>query len=373
MPQISHQGTSSRILRAWLILALVLAVMGGLVMVYNPLPGTGLMMLALIAGWRAWRNRTPPPRSPALTLDQDPFPGALGGEVGGWLKPRNEGPLITDATVTLACIRLCERQRSQIIEHRRECLWKETRPLFTDPETQALGFCFTPPGHLPPTQPSPELNETDWHCHHYWTLTVDGLIGGQVASQGFRLIIKPGLQTMEAPLKEEQRESNEPAMEGDASSASRRLRQRLALTGDDQELVVDDPVRPDPWSDRLGMVVALLLLVLGVGLEGIGAWLLLLAGVGLGGRYLYRRGQSLHLKLRGRDVRVITRWFGRPLFARQGQLVSRDQLILKPAALSGLSDLLLRDGKRRLLLARALPDDEAELLRELFVEQIVSD
>ncbi|TDT44185.1 hypothetical protein DES49_0285 [Halospina denitrificans] len=369
MPQKSHQDTSSRILRAWLIVALVSAVMGGLVTVYNPLPGVGLLLLAFVAGWRAWRNRTPLPRSPGLTLDQDPAPGALGGEVGGWLRPPGDALAITDATVTLACIRLCERQRSQIIEHQRECVWQETRLLFADPESGALGFCFTPPGHLSPTEPSPELDATDWHCHHYWTLTVDGVVGGQAASQGFRLIVKPGLQTMEVPLTQEQRQSNESVME-DASSASARLRQRLTLSGDDQGLVVDDPAGPDSWSARFGMAGALLLIIAGMALEGFGAWVLLLAGLGLGGRSLYRHGQSLHFELQGRDVRVITRWFGRPLFARQGQLASRDQLTLKPAALSGLSDLLLQDGKRRLLLARRLPDDEAELLRDLLVERI---
>lgn len=372
MPQRSHQEPSLRILRAWLILALVLAVMGGLVMVYNPLPGAGLMVLALMAAWRAWRNRASPSRSPALTLDQDPFPGALGGEVGGWLTPRGEGPSITNPRVTLACIRLCERQRSQIIEHRRECLWQETRPLFADPETQALGFCFTPPGHLPPTEPSPELDETDWHCHHYWTLTVEGAIGAQAASQGFRLIVKRGLQTMEAPLADEQRVANEPSME-EASSASVRLRQRLEVSGDDQALAVDDPVRTDSWGARVQLVAAVLLLIPGVGLQGLGASLLLLLGSGLGARYLYRHGQSLHLELRGRDIRVITRWFGRPLFARQGQLVSRDQLTLSPALLSGRFDLILQDGKRRLLLARALPEDEAQVLRDLLVERILPD
>jgi len=372
LPQKSHQDTSSRILRAWLIVALVLAVMGGLVTVYNPLPGSGLLLLALIAGWRAWRNRTQLPRSPVLTLDQDPFPGALDGEVGGWLRPGDDALPIANATATLACIRLCERQRSQIVEHRRECLWDETRALFADPETQALGFCFAPPGHLPPTEPSPELSETDWHCHHYWTLTVDGVVGGQAVSQGFRLIVRAGQQTMEAPLTQEQQEANEPAIE-EASSASARLRQRLALSGDDQGLVVDDPGRPDSWSARLGMAGAVVLIILGMALEGFGAWVLLLAGLGLGGRYLYRHGQSLHLELRGRDVRVITRWFGRPLFVRQGQLASKDQLTLKPAALTGLSDLLLQDGKRRLLLARALPGDEAELLRNLLVERIFQD
>lgn len=370
MSQTSHQDTSSRILRAWLILALVLAVMGGLATVYNPLPGAGLLLLALIAGWRAWRNRAPPVRSPGLTLDQDPFPGALGGEVGGWLRPGGDTLPIGGATVTLACIRLCEHQRSQIIEHRRECVWQETRPLFADEQTQALGFCFTPPGHLPPTEPSPELSDTEWRCHHYWTLTFDGVIGGEAASQGFRLIVKPGLQTMEVPLPPEQQARNEPSAEY-ASSASVRLRQSLVLSLDDQELTLDDPVRPGSWSSRAGMAGAGLLLVLGMGLQGIGAWLLLLAGLWLGARCLFRRGQGLHLELRGRNVRIITSWFGRPLFARQGELTGRDQLVLRPAVLSDLSDLCLQDGNRRLLLARALPHDEAEVLRDLFVERIM--
>ena len=370
MPQRFQQDTSSRILGAWLILALVLAVMGGLATVYNPLPGAGLLLLALIAAWRAWRNRTPSPRPLSLTLDQDPFPGALGGEVGGWLRADSHAAPIGQATATLACIRLCERQRSQIIEHRRECLWQETRPVFAGASDQVLGFCFTPPGHLPATEPRPELSETDWNCHHYWTLTVEGIAGGQAAAQGFRLIIKPGVQTMGVPLSPEQQAANEPAAQ-EAPSALARLRQRLSLSVDDSGLTLEDPVRPASWATRAGMVGALLLVLLGALLDGAGAWLLLVVGLGLGAGYLFHQGQALHLELSGRNIRVITTWSGKPLFARQGQLAGRDQLVIRATLLSGRADLFLQDGKRRVLLARALPMDEAQALRDLLLERIM--
>lgn len=370
MAQTPDQGTSSRILRAWLILALLFAVMGGLALVYNPPAGAVLLLLAVVAGWRAWRNRVPKALSPGLELDQDPFPGARGGEVGGWLRQDAESRPMESGVVTLACIRLCERQNSQIIEHRRESVWAETRPLFTDAETGALGFCFTPPEHLPPTQPSPEIKATEWSCHHYWTLTVDGVVAGRPASQGFRMIVKPCRETMHKPLEDGQRAVNEPLGQ-EQRSAQQRLKDRLVISHAEQGLILEDPVRPGAWPAWLPLTGALVLLVAGMSLGGGLAPLLLVAGLALGGRTLYRRGLALHLELEGREIRVTSSWFGRPLFVRHGQLRSRDQLLLKPLLLTGLCDVLLQDSKRRLLLARELPADEAGALRDLLVAQIV--
>lgn len=372
MPQIPRQGARQHLLRAWLILTLLFAVMGGVALVYNPMVGAVLLGLCLVTMWRAWRNRHPQTVSLALELQQDPLPGALGGEIGGWLRAGSDTRRLEHGSVTLACVRLCERQRSQIIEHRREVVWQETRPLFTDEQTGALGFCFTPPGHLPPTEPGTEPGVTQWSCRHYWTLAVGGISGGQSASQGFRVIVKPGRETMENPLSDGQCALNEPFVD-ERPPVEDRLAKRLVIGGDDRILRLHDPIRYRDWQSWMALAGALLLAGVGMNQAGPGAWLLLVVGLWLGGRSVYHLGLALDLELEGRDLRVTSSWFGRPLFLRRGRLVSRDQLVLRPVLASGLCDVVLQGEGRRLLLARGLARDEADALRQLLAQRIMPD
>lgn len=362
MPQTPYQGSPSRMVRAWLALAILFVVMGGILVVYNPVPGGALLLVALLGFWRAWRNRPPAPQRLALSLRPDPDPGALGGHVGGWIHLRPEDPDLVNPVVTLACHRLCQRQRSQIIEHRRECLWRETRPLFPADDGRAFGFCFSPPAGLPATESTPDLRSDEWCCQHYWTLTVAGQAGGRPVEQGLRLTVRAGTASMAQALPGAEGISNEPLAE-DTGSAEQRLKRRLSLHEDGNRLVFRDGPWSGDWTAHGRGLLGLVLLLAGLTGTGIGAWLLLIAGLWLGLYYLFRFGRGLEVTLEGRNLRVTTDWSGRPLFARHGRLEEADQLTVRAALLSGDCELFLRDGNRRLLLARALPEDEASALR----------
>ena len=197
-----------RLYRAWLVMALLITVMGVAALAYNPVPAIVTLAAAAFCGWRAWLARPRAPEPLSFRLETDPAPGSLGGDVGGRLYPEDGTALPADPEVTLICTRLCEKAGHQTVSHRRDWVWWETRPAFT--ESNCLAFRFEPPGSLTGTEPRPDLSETEWRCHHYWTLVVQGTVAGQVREQRLRLRVTPGDARMVQPLAPESEARNQP-------------------------------------------------------------------------------------------------------------------------------------------------------------------
>lgn len=91
-----------------------------------------------------------------LTLMLDPHPGAIGGDVGGYV----DLPLPFDATraieVTLSCVRVYTRRSGNKSETRREPVYSDTRHFLGEPAPDGgtrLHFCFAVPGGLPVSSP----------------------------------------------------------------------------------------------------------------------------------------------------------------------------------------------------------------------------
>jgi len=370
LPQAPRQRSVWLLARAWLILAVLLALMGGLAAFYNPLIGIPLLVPALVAGWRAWWHLSPPTLELAYRLCPDPDPGAVGGDVGGWFEKRDDSFPVPDAPmVTLTCIRMCERRRSQVIEHRRETVWCERRRVFNEGVDGALGFCFAPPAHLPATEPRPELVAGQWCCHHYWTVTLEGTANGRPAAQGFRIRVAKGDTGMERAPSQDQAVNNEPGIT-DTESTLNRVKRRISLESDETGIRFHDGPRRTARSRWLAALAGLCMVVIGAGMVA-GGWLFVMVGVVLMARWLHRRGRGLRFELAGHDVMVATEWFGRALFKRRGTLSNAAELELRPAPVSVCTDLVLVNGPRRILLARDLPPEEAERLRYCLVERIL--
>ncbi len=198
-----------RLYRAWLVLALLLTVMGVAALAYNPFPAMLTLVVGVFCGWRAWLARPRPPEPLTLRLEPDPSPGALGGDVGGRLYPRDATEMPADPEVTLVCTRLCEKAGHQSVAHRRDWLWWETRPAFAEADG-CLSFRFDPPASLPATEPRPDLGEEEWRCHHYWTLVVRGVVGGEHREQRLRLRVTTGTERMVMPLEDAHEARNQP-------------------------------------------------------------------------------------------------------------------------------------------------------------------
>lgn len=210
-----------RLYRAWLVMALLMTVMGVAAVVYNPLPAIATLAGGAFCGWRAWLDRPRAPAPLAFRLEPDPAPGALGGDVGGWLHAEDATPVPENPEVTLICTRLCEKAGHQTVAHRRDWVWWETRPAF--PQADCLGFRFEPPASLPGTEPRPELNEGEWRCHHYWTLVVRATVAGEAREQRLRFRVLPGESRMDQPLAPEAQARNQPVARDEQAPADAML------------------------------------------------------------------------------------------------------------------------------------------------------
>ncbi|MGM0451472.1 MAG: hypothetical protein ACQERE_11620 [Pseudomonadota bacterium] len=188
-----------RLYRAWLVMALLITVMGVAALAYNPLPAIAALAGGAFCGWQAWLAWPRAPEPLSFRLEPDPAPGCVGGDVGGRLYPRGATAMPSEPQVTLVCTRLCEKAGHQSVAHRRDWLWWETRPAFSE-ESGCLSFRFEPPATLPATEPRPDLSEDEWRCHHYWTLVVSGVVAGQSREQRLRLRVLAGTERMEQPL-----------------------------------------------------------------------------------------------------------------------------------------------------------------------------
>ena len=207
-----------RLYRAWLVLTLLVTVMGVAVLAYNPLLAIVTLAGGAFCGWRAWLARPRAPEPLAFRLEPDPLPGALGGDVGGRLYPRDDTDMPSEPQVTLVCTRLCEKAGHQSVAHRRDWLWWETRPAFAE-EEGCLSFRFEPPVTLPATEARPELGEDEWRCHHYWTLVVSGAVGGHVREQRLRLRVVEGKDRMAQPLQAVFETRNQPLAQDEREPA----------------------------------------------------------------------------------------------------------------------------------------------------------
>lgn len=103
-------------------------------------------------------------------LQLDPYPGSIGGEVGGYFDarvPYRDGQVFT---VTLTCLhtRVTGSGKNRSTHH--DPLWQDTRQLLGEPQADGntrLWFAFAPPAGLPPAQP-PSDDYVSWsvsaHC-----------------------------------------------------------------------------------------------------------------------------------------------------------------------------------------------------------------
>ncbi len=101
-----------------------------------------------------------------LALVMDPFPGSLGGDVGGSLElPLRYGP-DHRFEATLACCRVYEKDTGESTETREEVIWDRPGLVRAGPSLDGtrLAFRFTPPSDLPESEPK-SADYTRWSLH----------------------------------------------------------------------------------------------------------------------------------------------------------------------------------------------------------------
>lgn len=350
------------------LLALVL-------MLRSPLGGALVLSAGLYCLWRGWHMQQNPPDPGPMELSLSPSPGALDGDVGGWIHYDRPELTQSELTVELRCECLYERQKSQIIEHRRETRWREVRPVYFEEESARLGFRFDVPSGLPGTEPRPEIGERDWSQQHYWVLTLHGVVDGAPFRRRFRVPVKASGERMSDPLPDAFEQQNRSLDAGSETARSRVIR-RLAVEGDGQTLSLVCPPAPRQWLDPSLSALGLLLVLLQ--LPGQGSLLVLVLGLFLLIRHGFRWGRGLVTRVGDGEVRVTTSWFNRPLYVRRMHPEKPDQIQVRPRPLTLMRlmgagepwyDLQLIEGRKRLIAARDIEGHEdAQALKALLCE-----
>ncbi len=144
-------------------------------------PVVGIILLgSAVRTTRSWR------RFGQLTLVMDPFPGALGGQVGGHL----ELPLPYDNQqrfpVALTCVRSYMSGSGKHRTRKESLVWQAQGLAYARPATAGtrLDFCFDVPDGLP-------ASELHANSYHLWRLEFKGDLPGVNLSRRFEIPVYP--------------------------------------------------------------------------------------------------------------------------------------------------------------------------------------
>lgn len=145
-----------------------------------PLAGLYLLFIAIRkhAEWRRFGN---------IPLVMDPYPGAIGGEMAGYIDlPVNRDPG-NRYLVTLACIRRYVSGSGKDRSTRESVKWEDegTPVASTGPLGTRLAIRFRVPPGLPASEPA----SSDYHC---WRVLVDSDIPGVDFERQYEIEMQPG-------------------------------------------------------------------------------------------------------------------------------------------------------------------------------------
>lgn len=134
--------------------------------------GVGLLVMAIRMTWSARKFGDVP-----LTLD--PNPGAIGGDVGGWI----DIPVAYDPSLAFHITLSCVRVRGSGEDRSRDAKWHDEQWLLAEPLDTGrvrLWFRFEPPAGLPAA-------ERESNDYHRWSLRVDAKLPGLDFSREYEL------------------------------------------------------------------------------------------------------------------------------------------------------------------------------------------
>lgn len=162
-----------------------------LVLVGLLFPLVGMLLLAwAIHTSLSWR------RFGQLALVMDPFPGAIGGQVGGSL----DLPLAYDAQqrfpVTLVCARSYETGSGKNRSRRESLIWQAQGLAYAEPGMSGtrLNFCFDVPANLP-------ASEDYSNDYRLWRLSINADLPGVDLGRQFEIPVYPTGEKSFRPLR----------------------------------------------------------------------------------------------------------------------------------------------------------------------------
>ena len=299
-----------------------------------PLVGAGIAF----AGWKMRQNYRffgPTP------LSMDPEPGQAGGQVGGQIHLGRAVPDDTSLRVWLSCVRFYYSGTGKDRKTRESILWQTDQRAYCSPRQNGteIQFCFDAPADQPATRERERSlsGRQDWIR---WRVSLEGELAGRELKRSWEVPVVAGsgasrIQLPDSHVAADQRDRKLDAVE----SASEQI--HVEQTG--QGLYLESRA-----GRNLGMKLGMLLF--GGIFAGVGTGLFIAAaseGVmlyfmgslfGLIGYLIvfsavYTLARGLQVWIRGREVKVVRRWLGMPIYRREGRLLRAEQLVLK----SGMS------------------------------------
>ena len=142
--------------------------------------GVPILLAALVYTARIARFRN-------LRLELDPFPGSIGGQVGGTIDLPVRRGVDIDARVTLHCIRSYMRGSGENRSRREDVVWSAQAPpaLERSGTGTRLAFTFDVPDEDLPESELEDIREPE--DYHYWSIHVAGDLPGADLDQTFEV------------------------------------------------------------------------------------------------------------------------------------------------------------------------------------------
>jgi hypothetical protein len=163
-----------------------------------PLVGLGLLIWA-VRQTLAWR------RFSVTLLELDPFPGALGGDVGGAVELRLPYNPKHRFRVTLTCLHVYTKRTGDGNETVRDAKWQDEQPAVVEPGLRGtrLRFLFQPPADLPGSS-------TGDNSRYEWTVQIAARLPGADFDRSWEIPVlrDAGPQTARTPVRRRAEEAD---------------------------------------------------------------------------------------------------------------------------------------------------------------------
>ncbi len=279
-----------------------------LLMLLFPLVGFGLLWWA-IAQTRQWR------RFGRTILTMDPYPGSIGGDVGGEVLVNMRWDAAARFKATLGCYRSEVRGSGKNRSRRESVVWQDSGMARATVAGEGIKvqFRFEVPEDLPVSE------DKGSHSYHLWRVNIHGELPGTDLDRSFEIPVFP---------TGERSAGIEPATGGVGDTrAPARVEDLIPLRRLGNQVLVQYPAGRNRLRNAMAMGFGAIFAGIGgillslVASEGFmmifmgGIFLLVGLLIALGG--LYALLSSLEVMFDGSSVTSVRRIFGVPIFRRQ--------------------------------------------------------
>lgn len=273
-----------------------------------PAVGIGLLIWA-IRRTLEWRNIG------ATPVVLDPFPGSIGGHVGGTIDTRIPYRSSNKFLLTLTNVNRYVSGSGDSRKTRENALWQDE--LVAHAESGPLGTRLSFRFDVPPGQAESDAKQSG-DSYHLWRLNLSATLPSTDLDRDFNIPVY-ATATQSRLLSDRQAASARAEQDAIYDQAVRDI-VRVSNDGMGKQLVY--PIGQNIWSNLVGFLI-------GAIFATAGAWMIINEGMAIfGGVFaavggliaiaaFYMMAKSLHIKVEGNTIRSVRRLLGIPIRSRQ--------------------------------------------------------